>query len=515
METVKRIFYVFLTLIIVLCFSVGISMGGEVQERFGGTLKVGTATAPPTLDWPSTTVCSTKEVSKYIWEGFVAIDSNDKIQPMLAKEWKVSEDGLTWTFYLREGVLFHNGKEMTAEDAAASFERWVEICPYRVLITAVSSINAIDKYTVEVKLNERMGAMLALMAMTTGHCAIMPKEVCEGVPGGKLEEYIGTGPYKFAEWRLAQYIKLVKFNDYQPVDSEPSGYAGRKNAYLDEIIFYFIPEASTLLAGLETGEFDIVEPIQPLEVDRLEGIEEINLQRYPKWSLHTVFNTKGVFQSQKLRQAAVIALDMEEIMLSVGKKQENIELVSSIFRKDSIWYTGEREKSYNQKNTELAKKLMQEAGYDGEELILLTTKHYTWAFDMAISLVDQLSKIGFNIKMDVVDWPTLVSRRGKFEGWDMFTTADGIRFDPIQEAQYFMGNFAGWYNSPEVQEQMGIIMKEDDFEKRFNAWVKIEDHLCQDPNGIKPGYLFEFRGYRSNIKGLPLYRDGIFWNVYK
>jgi len=267
---------------------------------------------------------------------------------------------------------------------------------------------------------------------------------------------------------------------------------------------------------LETGEFDIIMPILPMEVDRLRENKEIVLQRYPKYTLNTTFNTQGgVFQDQKLRQAAVMALDMEEIMLSVGKKQENIELIASSFRKNSIWHTGQMEKYYNQKNTEGAKELMQEAGYNGEEIIFLATKHYPWAFDMAISIVDQLTKIGFNIKMEVLDWPTLVSRRAEFDGWGMFTTAGGPKPDPIQWVMGLSGTFPGKYTSPEIVEQLQIISQEDNFEKRYNAWAKVEDLLGQNPNAIYPGWLFEYRGFRSNIKGMTGHYDGIFWNVYK
>lgn len=511
----KKSCYIFLFLTFVLCVSLSFSVGAEDQGKYGGTLVVGIADGPPTLDWQWSRANSVRHTSKYIWEGFVVFDANDEIQPMLAKKWELSEDGLVWTFYLREGILFHNGKEMTSEDAVVSARRWVEIGPFRGVLGNINSINAIDKYTVEFKLDDKLGSLPILMAMRSGHCIVMPKEVCEGVPAGKITEYIGTGPYKFVWWKLDQEIKLEKFKDYKPLDSEPSGYAGKKNAYLDEIIVKFIPETSTLLAGLETGELDIIEPILPMSVDRLSGNKEIVLQRYPKWSVSTVFNTKAGFQDPKLRQAAVMALDMEEIMLTIGKKPENIELASSSFRKNSIWYTGQREKYYNQKNIEGAKKLMQEAGYNGEELTILTTKHYPWAFDMAISIVDQLTKIGFNFKMDVVDWPTLVSKRAKPEGWDVFTTAGSPSPDPVMMAQNFMGNYPGWFTSPEIVEQMNILTQESNFEKRFSAWSKVESLLGDNPFSIKPGYTFEFRGYRSNIKGLPEFNEGIFWNVYK
>jgi len=518
MIMVKRGYNIFLVSILILCLSIGFAVEAQEQDRFGGTLKVAVAAAPTTLDWQTSTSGSVREVSKYIWEGLIVFDASDKLQPMLAKDWEISEDGLTWTFHLLEGVLFHNGKEMTSEDVVASFKRWVEVSPFAAVLTDISSINAVDKYTVEVKSNERLGALPSLMAQRSGELVIMPKEVCEGVPAGKITEYIGTGPYKFEEWRLDQYIKLVRFDDYHHAYAgvEPSGYAGQKNAYLDEIIVNFIPETSTLLAGLETGEFDVVKPILPMEVPRLKESKDIKLQSYVANALDTFFNTKhGPFQDVKLRRAAVIALDMEEIMLLAGKSSENIELVASNFGKNSIWYTGEGEKCYNQKDTEGAKKLMQEAGYNGEELVMLTTKHYPWMFDMAISIIDQLSQIGFNFKIDVVDWPTLVERRAKPEEWDLFTTGGSPSPDPIKGAQNYMGTYPGWWTCPEIQEYMKIMLREDQHEKRYDAWKKAEALFCENPQFIGPGRIYEFRGYRNNIKGLPDFYEGIYWNVYK
>ena len=517
MFTRNKVSYTCFLILILLSLLFSQTVSADQQGQYGGTLNVGVADNPPTLDWHFTTANATRHVSKYIWEGLVVFDANDQIQPMLAKDWKASEDGLTWTFHLLEGVRFHNGKEMTAEDAVASLKRWVEICPFRVSLEPVSSIKAIDKYTVELKSEEKIGALPALMALRSGHCVVMPKEVCEGVPGGKLTEYIGTGPYQFDVWQLDQYIKLVRFDGYHHAYDgvEPSGYAGEKKAYMDEIIINTVPETSTLLAGLETGEFDVIEPIQPMEAPRLEENKDINLQRYPKWSLTSLFNTYGILGDIRLRKAMVIALDMEEIMLAVGKKPENIELVSSSYLENSFWFTGEKEKCYNLKDVEGAKKLMKEAGYKGEELIMMTTKHYPWAFDMAIGIVEQLSKIGFNFKMDVVDWPTLVERRAKKEGWDIFTSAVSPMPDPIMGVQNYMGNNPGGYTSPEIREYMGELLRETDPAKRLEAWAKAEAYLCENPSGINPGLTFEYRGSRSNIKGLPLFNEGLFFNVYK
>lgn len=505
-----------LVLILVYSILIGLNVGAQTEGYYGGTLRLGVSDSPPNLDWQSSTISSVRHAARYIWEGFVVFNANDEITPMLAKSWEVSDDGLTWTFYLREGILFHNGKEMTAEDAAASARRWVEVCPFRSVLGDVKSVEIVNKYTVEFKLEEKIGALAALMAGNSGQCIIMPKEICEGVPMGKLDKYIGTGPYKFSDWKLDQSIRLEKYLDYQPIDLEPSGYSGRKNAYFDEIIINFVPESSTLLAGLESGEFDAIEPIEPKEVERLEKVDEIIVQRFPRWAIHVRLNTKGAFEDQRLRQAVNIALDMEEIMMLIGKDKENIELNPSRFRENSIWYTGQLEKCYNLKDIEGAKKLMEEAGYHGEEILLMTTKHYDWAFDCAIALEAQLSAIGFNVKMEVIDWPTLVSRRGQIEGWDLYTSAGQHNEDPSKLTQNFMGDADGWYKDLEIIEQMQIITQEEDFKTRFDAWAKIENRLCENPHAISPGWLFEFRGHRSNIKGIPTTtNEAVYWNAYK
>ncbi len=245
-------------LVLLLCFAFSMFIGAaaraeeavavEEPSRYGGRLVYGVTAAPPTLDWPFTTAQATRFVAPYIWEGLVEFDANDAIQPMLAESYQVSDDQLTWTFNLRQGVMFHNGKEMTAEDVVASTKRWMQISPRRGPLGPVISVEEADDYTMVIKLESPLGALPAIMSLRSGHLVVMPKEIIEGVPGGQLTEYIGTGPYQFVEWREDSHILLERFEDYSPVDSEPSGYAGRKEAYLDEIMVRFVPETSTLMA---------------------------------------------------------------------------------------------------------------------------------------------------------------------------------------------------------------------------------------------------------------------------
>jgi peptide/nickel transport system substrate-binding protein len=520
----KRTFMVFAMLVAgcLLCTTL-VSAGGQSEaatpaapkSKYGGRFIYGFNAEPPTLDWHFTTSNATRTVSIYIWEGLVEFDANDEIQPNLAESYSVSADKLTWTFKLRRGIKFHNGKEMTSDDVVASIKRWMQVSPRRGPLGPVKSVDAVDAYTVQIKLDSPLGALPAIMALPSGHLVIMPKETIEGVAGGRLTQYIGTGPYEFVEWKANSHILLKRYANYSPLDSAPGAYSGRKEAYLDEIMVRFVPEISTLLAGLETGEFHLIEPLEPRELPRLQQNKNIELQRYLKWQLTTLFNTKvPPFNDVRLRQAALMALDMEEIMLSVGKDKANIELDPWHYAQGSAWYSNAGLPYYNLKDKAGARKLMQEAGYNGQPIRFMTTTHYPWAYDMAIPMVAQLTAIGFNIKMEVMDWPTLVSRRAKVEEWEMFTTAGGISQDPIMLSQTYDGTYPGWYSSPVATEALKVIARVEDFNQRFKAMEDMVVTGMKEAQSVRPGNLFEYRAYRSNVKGLPKYHEALLFNVY-
>src|SRR5699024_8843955 len=150
-----------------------------------------------------------------IFEGLMALTSEYESVPMLAESVDQSEDGLTYTFNLRQGVLFHNEKEMKADDVVASMERWLEKNPSLDLLFGGSTWEEQDEYTVVLTLERAVTGVLDALAPTLQAPAIMPKEVIEDADETGVKEFIGTGPFKFVEWSQDQYIHLTKFDDYQ------------------------------------------------------------------------------------------------------------------------------------------------------------------------------------------------------------------------------------------------------------------------------------------------------------
>src|SRR5258705_10922754 len=219
-----------------LALVAGTTLTADAQKK-GGILRVGNLGEPPALDGHWTTASITEMLTNHIYEGLYSLDGNNRPIPMLAESHTVSKDGLVYTFKLRQGVKFHNGKEMTSDDVVASLARWGKQSVYgKTLFSQVAEWKALDKYTVEMKLKEKSAIVLISLAVPNNFGAMYPKEIAEKfAPEVKATEYIGTGPFKLAEWKPDQYIRMVRFDEYQPRNEKPNGFGGAKTAYLDQV----------------------------------------------------------------------------------------------------------------------------------------------------------------------------------------------------------------------------------------------------------------------------------------
>src|SRR5437867_457094 len=227
----------------------GPALAADAPKR-GGVLRVGNLGEPPALDAHWTTASITETLTNHLYEGLYSLDASNRPIPMLAEGHTVSRDGLTYTFKLRQGVKFHNGKEMTSEDVVASLTRWGKQSSYgKALFAQVAEFPAVDSYTVQSQLKDKPAIVLISLAVPNNFGAIYPKEIAEKFPPEqKVTEYVGTGPFKLAEWKPDQYIRMVRFDDYKSRNEPPNGYGGGKTAYVDEIRWVPVPEVATRAA---------------------------------------------------------------------------------------------------------------------------------------------------------------------------------------------------------------------------------------------------------------------------
>jgi peptide/nickel transport system substrate-binding protein len=505
--------------LLALVLFVGGAFAADAPKR-GGVLRVGNLGEPPALDAHWTTASITETLTNHLYEGLYSLDASNRPIPMLAEGHTLSRDGLTYTFKLRQGIKFHNGKEMTSEDVVASLARWGKQSIYgKALFAQVAEWKAVDKYTAEMRLKEKSAIVLISLAVPNNFGAIYPKEIAEKFPPEiKVTEYVGTGPFKLAEWKPDQYIRMVRFDDYKTRSEKPNGYGGGKTAHLDEVRWIPVPEVATRVAQVETGELEFADDLNLDAYDRLKKNPNVRpLVSKPYYWLVAVFNKKeGLMTNQKLRQAWQAALDIEPIMKNVaGGRAEFYRMDSSLAPVEiTAWHTKLAGLPWNERNQEKARKLLQDAGYKKEPIRFMTTQEYKWMYDFALLTKQQLEDAGFTIDLQVVDWATLVKRRNNSKEYDVFTTGMGAFYDPTHHI-YLTASWPGWTTDEDILRLQAELARETDPKKRLALWEQQTRQFYEKVPVIRYGDLFGLRGIRNTVKGFNEKTERIrFYNVW-
>jgi peptide/nickel transport system substrate-binding protein len=499
-----------LALAVVAALAVALDSGPPARAQApkkGGVLRVANLGEPPTLDAHWTTATLTEVLTNHLYEGLYTLDEAYRPIPMLAEGMPVvSKDGLTYTFKLRQGVKFHNGKEMTADDVVASLNRWGKQSAYgKALYAVTAEVRAVDRQTVELKLKQPSAAVVISLAAPNNFAAIYPKEIAEKFkPEEKATEFVGTGPFKLAEWKPDQYIRMVRFDDYKSRNEKPNGYGGGKTVYVDELRWIPVPDVATRVAQMETGELDFADDLNLDAFDRLgKSAVARPIVAKPYYWLVAVLNKKeGLMTNQKLRQAWQAAIDIEPIMKAVaGGRSEFYRMDSSLaFVENAPWHTTLEGLPWNERNKEKAKRLLKEAGYRGEPIRFLSTQEYKWMYDFALLTKQQLEDVGFTIDLQVVDWATLVKRRNNPKEYEAFTTGTGNIFEPTAFT-LFSCSWPGWTCDEEIQAVNQELGRETDPKKRFGLWEKQTRLFYEKVPSIRYGDLHGLRAASRKLQG--------------
>lgn len=457
----------------VSALALALAVSPAFAQKKGGDVIVGVTSPPPLTDAQASTAEATRNISMHWVETLFARDQGANPIPDLATGVEMSPDGLTYVFTLRQGVKFHNGQEMTSADVKASLERYKRVGGASLTLSSVSSIEATDKYKVTLKLANVFPGLIQVISAPGAPMAIYPAS--EGQKERDKVAYIGTGPFKWGEYKPDSHVKLVRNDDYTPNNNyqKRDGFGGKKTAYFDSVTIRFIPEGGARTAALETGEIHAVDILPPPAAKRLKGDAKIKIYEATPWNLNLiVFNAgDGPMAQQKLRQAVLAALDMEEILAIAG--EGNYKLQPAWQYPGSVYHTGDLGKDkYNVKDLALAKKLVQESGYKGEEIIFLTDSTIKNHNETAVVATEQLKKnLGLNIKLQVVDWPSASQKRLQPTGWHMWTVGFGV--EPYEGPINVIGL------STKQNNALGAQFKADPelaaADKLFNSSLKLED----------------------------------------
>lgn len=497
----------------------------HAQARFecarkGGDLVIGLEAKVPTYDQHVSTAGAARNIAAHMFEALMTRD--EKMAPMLglAQSMTESADGKTYTFKLRKDVAFHNGRMMDSSDVVASYERYKRVGVERGSFAIIDRWEAPDAETFVVHLKERQATFLDSFSNFTAPVVIIPKENADA-EANRLPP-VGTGPYQLVDFADTQ-IRLKRFDGFKPDPrhTQPTGFGGYKQACADTITFRILIEGGTRIAALETGEVHVVEDVPTTAQKRLAANSAVKLLRLEDFWLHVAYPNFSFppTDNLKVRQAIQAALDMEEIMEAASDGAYRLGHAYQF--RGSVYYSEAGKELYNQRDKEKAKRLLQEAGYKGEKVILLTNRDYVQMYNASVMMNEQLKAVGINSELLVLDWPAALDKSVKdTTGWNMFfsgwtsVVAQGglqsLRFlaDPFnvhkpkdnKSDPEFMAAWLGGLSSPKLEDRVAA------FER---AQQRAYDQAMAYPLGILP----KVQGTRANVEGFTPFFITRGWNV--
>jgi peptide/nickel transport system substrate-binding protein len=469
-----------------------------------------------------------------IYDTLFALDGQMRPQPQMVSKYGVSDDKLTYTFELRDGLKFSDGAAVTADDVVASIRRWAARDGAGQHMTLrVKDISRKDDKTFVIALKEPYGLVVDVMAKTsTPLLYIMRKREAETDPNQQVTEYIGSGPFTFNrdETRMGTRYVYDRNPGYVPRTEVPTGMAGAKIAKVDRVIYENMPDSQTAMQALRAGEVDFLE-IPPIDlIDTLEGdpnikIEVLNKTGNVGWMrlnfLHPPFN------KVEARQAMLNLIDQEEFMKATFGNPKFFRKCASNFACGTPMENDENTDWFRTApNVAKARELFQKAGYDGRPVTVLHATNIDFMNNAAQITAQRLRAAGVNAELASSDWGGVVTRRAVKTapdqgGWNIFITwAGGASVgNPIALAGHAANGDKGWFGWP----------SDETHEKLRDKWAsaatldeqkavarEIQRNAWNFVPHVWLGQWVSPVAYRANLRGVLSIPEIIpFWNIEK
>lgn len=458
----------------------------------GGILRVGLSADPAELDPHKTSLTAAWHVLEFVYNGLVTTNEALEPVPALAEEWEISEDGLTYTFSLRQGVMFHNGREMVGDDVKYSLERILDpetASPHSSDLGGIDTIEVVDPATVVITLSAPDSSFLAKLMGTS--IAIVPQEVVEE-NGDLMQVMVGTGPFRYVDYVPNSVVTLERNPDYWE-EGKP---------YVDGMEMQIIPDSTARTTALVTGTVDFIEyaPVQDLPI--FEGDENIQIAGDQNTNIRymAVNVTREPFDQLEVRQAISMVIDREPIIDAAvfgGGTATNI-----VFP-ESYWAGFESE--IPEPDIEGARALLADAGYpDGFQTVIHSWAQYPFLSNAAIVIQEQLRQIGIESELDFQE--NAIYLENYFSGnFDLSVTGTSAYVDPndVILANFGTGesNNGTGYSNPEVDELIAQGMEETDQDARAEIYRRIQEILLEDLPWINLFIANQYEAMTTNLKG--------------
>ncbi|CAN5523581.1 ABC transporter substrate-binding protein [soil metagenome] len=449
------------------------SLAQDAEPKPGGILRMGMQSDPGALDTQLQSLTAAWHVVEHIYSRLTKIEPDMSVAPELAESWDISEDGLTYTFNLHQGVMFHNGREVQAADVVYSLERLVNpetASPSAADLASVESFEAADEYTAILNLSAPDASLLSNLAGAS--CIIFPPEVIEE-NGDLTQVAVGSGPFRFIDYVPNTQVTLERFEDYfeSPLP------------YLDGVELLIAASDTSRTAALVQGTVDFIEYVPSQDIELLEADESIKLagDAISQIRMIGINLTREPFTDVRVRQAIAMAVDRGPI---IDASLFGFGTATDVVLAQGHWAALERPEPQGP-DIEGAMALLAEAGFpDGFETTITGWAEYGFLANSAIVVQEQLKQIGIEAEMNLLDTGTMGQTVYVDNDFDLAVTGTSGWVDP---GSVFLdnfrtgenGNFVG-YSNAEVDELIAQGAAATDLEERGATYRRIQEILLED-----------------------------------
>jgi peptide/nickel transport system substrate-binding protein len=478
-----------------------------------------------------TTAYITRNHAYMVWDTLFALDANNVPQPQMVDTWTVSDDKLTYTFKLRDGLMWHDNAPVRAADCVASLKRWAAKDGMGLALSEFTAgIEAIDDKTFKLTLKQPVGFVLdALGKIDSNVPFMMPERIAKTDPNTQITEVIGSGPFRFVKEEFVPGSKVVyeKFEGYVPRKEPASQAAGGKVVKIDRVESVYLPDAAVATAALAKGEIDLLE--SPSE-DLMRTVEKNpNIVIEPNdplgYQLFLVINhLHPPFDKKEARQALMWGIKQTDYLAAVIGDPKRYQACPAVFGCGGPGESRLGGEALAGFDPAKAKAMLTGAGYDGRALIVMDPADNSVLHPAALVIAQTLRKMGAMVDLQAMDWSTLTQRRASKEppgqgGWNLFSTnatLTGIG-NPLLHT-YVRNCEQAWYGWPcdkkivELTRQWAL---EVDSAKRKQITDELQKAHMENVTYVPLGQYRSIIAYRKDLSGVIRAPALFYWNIEK
>ena len=510
-----------------------LASGNPARAADDRTLRFIVRTDLRVLDPIWTTAYVSRNHGYMIFDTLFALDSQFKPQPQMVGDYSISPDKLIYRFALRPGVKFHDGQPVRGADCVASLRRWMARDALgQALTAALDEMTGGDDTSFTIRLKQPFPLLLDGLAKVSSLVPfIMPERMAKTDPYQQISDTVGSGPFKFVreEFEPGHRAVYVKNPDYVPRSEPPDWASGGKIAKLDRIEWLVVAEPATAAAALGSGEVDWWENPTPDLARSLAGnpnLAVVDVDPLGSMGLLRFNQLLPPFDNAKMRQAVLSVVDQTEYMTALAGDQKDWKLCPSFFTcgtpmasdVGTAALTGKRD-------FEAAKRLIVEAGYKGEKIVILDGVDLITNHIHALVTAELFKKLGLNVELATSDWGTVTTRRASKKpaaegGWNVFGTdfTGAEMLNPFLNPPLPANGDKAWFGWPKddaIEALRNEWLHAGDSEARQEIAAKIQERAFETVPYIPTGQYLPKTAYRKNLKGIIIGPALFQWNVEK